>query len=267
MIDTHCHIQDRKFDEDRDDVVARARDAGVQAMLTIGEDLADSERAIRIAERYDLAVAAGIHPHEAKNAPMEIGGGLGPLLRNARVVAVGETGLDYYYDHSPRDSQARVLRAQLRAGREAELPVVFHQRDAFEDFVAILREEWTAGMRGVVHCFTGSPEQALTYVDEFGLLLGIGGVVTFPNAGPLREAVRSIGIGSIVLETDCPYLAPVPKRGRRNEPSFISYTAAKLSELLGLPLDELSARTDDNAFQLFGPRLARGADRGAGKLH
>jgi len=267
MIDTHCHLQDRKFDEDRDDVVARARDAGVRAMLTIGEDLSDSVRAIGVAERYDLAVAAGIHPHEAKNAPLEVSSDLGPLLGNARVVAIGETGLDYYYDHSPRDSQARVLRAQLRAAREAELPVVFHQRDAFDDFVAILREEWIAGMRGVVHCFTGTPEQAQTYVDEFGLLLGIGGVVTFPNAAPLREAVRSIGIGSIVLETDCPYLAPVPKRGRRNEPSFISHTAAKLSELLGLTLDELSARTDDNSLALFGPRLVGRADRGAGKLH
>jgi TatD DNase family protein len=269
VIDTHCHLQDPKFDQDRDEVVARARDAGVRAMLTISEDLADGARAIGIAERYDLAVAVGIHPHEAKNAPAEISGPLGSLIGNARVVAVGEMGLDYYYDHSPRDSQARVFRAQLQTAREAGLPAVFHQRDAFDDFVAILRKEWTAGMRGVVHCFTGTPEQALTYVNEFGLMLGIGGVVTFPNATPLREAVRLVGIGSIVLETDCPYLAPVPKRGRRNEPSFVALTAAKLGELLGMPLDELSARTDDNALELFGPKLslAGGADRRAGELH
>ncbi|HZY97855.1 MAG TPA: TatD family hydrolase [Candidatus Cybelea sp.] len=252
MIDTHCHVQDRQFDADRGEVVARARHAGIRTMLTIGEDLEDSAKAIAIAERFDLFVAAGIHPHEAKNAPADIGSGLRPLLTNARVVAVGETGLDYYYSHSPHDAQARALRAQLQIARESELPVVFHQRDAFEDFTALLRDEWSSGMRGVVHCFTGTEEQAQTYVNEFGLLLGIGGVITFANAQSLRDAVRAIGAECVVLETDCPYLAPVPMRGKRNEPSFITYTAAKVSEVLGMPLDKLVAQTDDNAVTLFG---------------
>lgn len=252
MIDTHCHVHDRKFDEDRDEVVVRAHDAGVAALLTVGEDIADSRRAIAIAQRYELAVAVGIHPHEARNAPADLSAALRPLVDAPGVVAIGETGLDYYYSHSPRESQQRVLRAQLHFARAVSLPVVFHQRDAFEDFTAILRDEWNAQMRGVVHCFTGTPQEAATLVDEFGLFLGIGGVLTFPNAQGLRDAVRAVGAASLVLETDSPYLAPVPMRGKRNEPSFVAYTAAKLSELLGSELDELVATTDANARRLFG---------------
>jgi TatD DNase family protein len=252
LIDTHCHLQDRKFDGDRDEVVARARNAGVTAMLTVGEDIADSLEAIAVAKRYELSVAVGIHPHEAKNAPADVSAGLGPLLDAPGVAAIGETGLDYYYLHSPRNVQAEVMRAQLRLAREAALPVVFHQRDAFDDFTAILRDEWSAGMRGVVHCFTGTPEEARIFVGEFGLFLGIGGVLTFPNAQSLREATRAVGAGQLVLETDCPYLAPIPMRGKRNEPSFVTHTAAKLSEVLGMPLEELVAATDANAFTLFG---------------
>lgn len=252
MIDTHCHIHDKKFDADRDEVVARALDAGVTAMLTVGEDIADSREAITVAQRYEISVAVGIHPHEAKSAPPDVSAGLRPLLGGPGVVAIGETGLDYYYDHSPRDRQAEVLRAQIRIARAAALPLVFHHRDAFDDFTTILREEWRQGMRGVVHCFTGTPHEAHTFVDEFGLLLGIGGVLTFPNAEGLREAVRSVGAGRLVLETDSPYLAPVPRRGKRNEPAFVTHTAAKLGEVLGMPLDRLVATTDANAFTLFG---------------
>ncbi len=252
MIDTHCHLHDPKFDDDREEVVARANDAGLSAMLTVGEDLGDSRRAIQVAQTYGLSVAAGIHPHEAKNAPADVAGVLRALLDAPGVVAIGETGLDYYYDHSPRDRQAQVFRAQLRLARETAFPVVFHHRDAFDDFTALLREEWVSGMRGVVHCFTGTPSEARTFVDEFGLFLGIGGVLTFPNAASLREAVVSVGAGRLVLETDSPYLAPVPMRGKRNEPAFVTHTAAKLSEVLGMPLDDLVTTTDANAFTLFG---------------
>jgi TatD DNase family protein len=251
VIDTHCHVHDRKFDDDRDEVIARARGAGVAAMLTVGEDIPDSRRAIAIAQRYELAVSVGIHPHEARNAPADLSGALRPLLDAPGVVAIGETGLDYYYGHSPRESQQRVLRAQLHFAREVSLPVVFHQRDAFEDFTAILRDEWNAQMRGVVHCFTGTSQEAATLVDEFGLFLGIGGVLTFPNAQGLRDAARAVGAGHLVLETDSPYLAPVPMRGKRNEPSFVAYTAAKLSEVLAIALEELIAATDANARRLF----------------
>lgn len=251
MIDTHCHVHDRKFDGDRDEVVARARAAGVTTMLTVGESIEDSRNAIAIAQQYEIPVAVGIHPHEAKDAPSDVGAALRLLLEKPGVAAIGETGLDYYYLHSPRESQAAVLRAQLALARETALPVVFHQRDAFEDFIAILREQWQSGMRGVVHCFTGMPQEARTLADEFGLFLGIGGVLTFPNAARLREAVQAVGPGRLLLETDCPYLAPVPMRGKRNEPSFVGYTAAKLADVLAMPLDALVATTNENAHRLF----------------
>lgn len=252
MIDTHCHLHDKKFDDDREQTIERARDAGVAAMLTVGCDLADSERALALADAYDLRASVGIHPHEAKDAPADIAAAFAPFLASSRVVAVGEMGLDYYYDHSPRDVQANVLRAQLRVARENGKPSIFHQRDAFDDFVAVLREEFAAPMRGVVHCFTGDAEQARLLTGEFGLLLGIGGVVTFPNAGPLRDAVLAVGVESLVLETDCPYLAPVPMRGKRNEPAFVRYAAAKVAEVLSASIDDVTAATNANAFRLFG---------------
>lgn len=252
MIDTHCHLHDRAFDDDRDGVVARAREAGVRTMVTVGVDLPDSRRAIEAAQHYGLYAAAGIHPHEAKGAPENLAPELTALLRERGVVALGEIGLDYYYDHSPRDVQRNVLRKQLRVARDRESPVIFHQRDAFDEFVGILREEWRPAMRGVVHCFTGTPDQARVYCEEFNLFLGIGGVLTFPKAEFVRDAVRDVGIGALVLETDCPYLAPVPKRGKRNEPAYVTHTAAKLAELLVLPLEEIAAATDANAVALFG---------------
>lgn len=251
MTDTHCHVHDAKFDDDRAETIARAGAAGVMRLLTVGCDLADSRRAIEAAARFGLSASVGIHPHEAKDAPDDLAAAFAPLLSAAPVVAIGETGLDYYYDHSPRDAQARALRAQLRLARERGLPVIFHQRDAFEDFCAILHEEFTADMRGVVHCFTGDAEQARRLTGEFGLALGIGGVLTFANARALREAVRAIGLASILLETDCPYLAPVPMRGRRNEPAFVTHVAAKVAEVLAVGVEDVAARTDRNAATLF----------------
>jgi TatD DNase family protein len=252
VIDTHCHVHDSAFDEDRDEVVRRARDAGVRAMVTIGEDLTDSRKAIDTAVKYAIASAPGIHPHRAQEAPADLALALSVLLDEPSVVALGEIGLDYYYENSPRAKQVDVLRAQLELARERNVPVIFHQRDAFDDFVAVLREEWKTGMRGVVHCFTGTASEAAIYRDEFGLLLGIGGVVTFPKAQALRDAVASVGANALVLETDCPYLAPVPQRGRRNEPSFLPHIAAAVASLLGEPLDDVIASTDANAHSLFG---------------
>lgn len=251
MTDTHCHLHDQRYDEDRDQTVDRARAAEVTRMLTVGCDLADSARAIAAATRYGLRASIGIHPHEAKDAPADIAAAFDALLDNAPVAAIGETGLDYYYSHSPHDVQADVLRAQLRFARARNLPTIFHQRDAYDDFVAVLREEFYPGMRGVVHCFTGTAEQAQTLAGEFGLALGIGGVVTFANAHGLREAVCAIGINAIVLETDCPYLAPVPVRGQRNEPAFLPHVAFKLAELFDIPVDDVVLATDRNAEALF----------------
>jgi TatD DNase family protein len=256
VTDSHCHVHDAKFDDDRAQTVERARTAGVTRLLAVGCDLNDSARAIAAAEAFGLQASAGIHPHEAKDAPGDLARAFAPLLERSEVVAIGETGLDYYYDHSPRDAQQSVLRAQIRLARERKMPVIFHHRDAFDDFCTILREEFAPGMRGVVHCFTGDVEQAKRFTGEFGLSLGIGGVVTFANAHRLRDAVRAVGTDWLVLETDCPYLAPVPMRGKRNEPAFVAYVAAKIAELLEVDVHAISATTDRNAAALFGPATA-----------
>ncbi len=251
MIDTHAHIHDPKFDEDRAAAIDRARMADVATMIAVGCDVGDSFRALQCAREYRIFSSVGIHPHEAKDAPADIAAVFEAFLRDPRVVAIGEAGLDYYYDHSPRDVQRRVLREQLVLAREAGFPFIFHQRDAFEDFLGILRERWEPPMRGVVHCFTGDAEQAKTLTQEFGLYLGIGGVLTFKTAESLRDAVRSIGLRSLVLETDCPYLAPIPHRGGRNEPAYVALTAARLAEVLDCGLDEVVSATDANARNLF----------------
>jgi TatD DNase family protein len=255
MIDTHAHVHDRQFDDDREATLDRAHAAGVETIVTIGCDLSDSERAIRTAETYGLLATVGIHPHEAKDAPADIAAAFDALRAGASapIVAIGETGLDYHYNHSPGGDQRRVLRAQIAYARAAALPVVFHQREAYDDFVAILREEWDrATMRGVVHCFTGDAAQAQTFAGEFGLLLGIGGVVTFKTAEPLREAVRAVGLDAIVMETDCPYLAPVPYRGKRNEPAFMIESARAVATLLGVDRGEVVAATTAAAKRFFG---------------
>ena len=235
MIDTHAHVHDPAFDLDREAMLARARERGVDGIVTVGCDVEDSRRACEIAERYGLSATVGIHPHEAKDAPADLAAAFDALRARygERVVAVGETGLDYHYDHSPRDVQRAVFAAQLTYARERGLPLVFHQREAHDDFVAGLRAGYDPGaQRGIVHCFTGTPAEARTFTGEFGLLLGIGGVVTFKTAQPLRDAVAAAGLSSIVLETDCPYLAPIPHRGKRNEPAFVADTARALAKLL-----------------------------------
>lgn len=252
LIDTHAHIHDKAFDEDRDAVVARMRDAGVETAVTVGCDLHDSARALETARKYGLYASAGIHPHEAKDAPQDIAAAFAPLLADDRVLAIGETGLDYYYDHSPRDAQQRVLRAQIALARERGYPVIFHHRDAFDDFLAILRAEWRPQMRGVIHCFTGDAAQAQTYVHEFGMKLGIGGIITFKSAQPIREAVAAIGLTHLILETDCPYLSPVPHRGKRNEPAYVSLTADALALLLGATHDAVLSATTQNARAVLG---------------
>lgn len=254
MIDTHAHVHDRGYDEDRAAMLARARAAGVETIVTIGCDLEDSRRALETARTYGLLASIGIHPHEAKDAPDDIAAAFEALRARGgpHVVAVGETGLDYHYNHSPAPDQRRVMAAQLDYARELGLPVVFHQREAMADFIAILREKWDRSvMRGVIHCFTGDASEARTFVDDFGLKLGIGGVVTFKTAEKLRDAVRAVTADALILETDCPYLAPVPYRGKRNEPAFMVESARKVAEVLAASERDVVARTSRNARELF----------------
>jgi TatD DNase family protein len=254
LVDTHSHVHGEQFDEDRAAMLERARAAGVERIVAVGCDLTDTQRALAVAAEYGLYATVGIHPHEAKDAPDDVGAAFDALraASPARVVAVGETGLDYYYNHSPAEDQRRVLRAQLDYARATGLPVVFHQRDAYDDFVSVLREAWDRrAMRGVIHCFTGDAAQARTFVDEFGMLLGIGGVVTFKTAQPLRDAVAAVGLDALVMETDCPYLAPVPYRGKRNEPAFIVESARAVATVLGSDLERVVTTTTANAERFF----------------
>jgi TatD DNase family protein len=255
MFDTHAHVHDAAFEGDREAMLERARDAGVARIMTIGTDLASSRAAREAALAYDLDFALGVHPHEAKDAPEDIALAFDAMIAEQPGKpprAIGEMGLDYYYGHSPHEAQQRVFAAQLRYALARRLPTVFHQRDAFDDFVAILRREAGAGLRGVVHCFTGGPDEARLLVDEFGLHLGIGGVSTFKSAQAVRDAVISVGLDHIILETDCPYLAPVPYRGQRNEPAYVAATAAALAQTLGTTVDHVIAKTTGNADALFG---------------
>jgi TatD DNase family protein len=254
MFDTHAHIHDAAFEADREAMLERARAAGVDRIMTIGTDLVTSRAARDAAVRYGLDYAIGVHPHEAKDAPEDLAAALDALLAEAAdrpPRAIGEMGLDYYYNHSPRDAQQRVFALQVRYAVGRDMAAVFHQRDAFDDFAAVLRKEAAGGLRGVVHCFTDGPEQARILVEEFGLRLGIGGVLTFKSAQGVRDAVAAVGLEHIILETDCPYLAPVPYRGKRNEPAFIAATAAVLAQTLGCTVDDVRSETTRTAAALF----------------
>jgi TatD DNase family protein len=256
MFDTHAHVHDTAYDDDREAMLRRAWGAGISRIVTIGCDIPDSRRAIDLVSVHGgptLDASIGIHPHSAQEAPVDIASAFDELIASASrpPIAIGETGLDYFYDNSPRDAQRRVFIEQLHYARERALPLIFHTRDAYDDFTEILRAQFSTPMRGIVHCFTGDTSQAKTYVEEFGLLLGIGGVLTFKNAHALREAVVAAGLEHIVLETDCPYLAPVPYRGQRNEPAFAAATVEKLAELFGVAKAEVVTKTTAAATKFF----------------
>jgi TatD DNase family protein len=255
VFDTHAHVHDPDFDADRPEMLQRARDANVFRILTVGTDLVTSDAALRAAAAYGVGASIGIHPHEAKDAPTDLAAAFDDLCERhgRRPTAIGECGMDFYYNHSPAADQRRVLEAQLDYAYERELPLIFHQRDAFADFTAVLDERWTQKHRGVVHCFTGTADEATSLVTRYGLRLGIGGVLTFKTAQGLRDAVRAVGLDALILETDCPYLAPVPHRGKRNEPAFMAETAKRLAEELAMPLEDVIARTTATAERLFGP--------------
>ncbi|MDG2243751.1 MAG: TatD family hydrolase [Rhodospirillaceae bacterium] len=258
LVDSHCHLDFPDFQDDLEGVVARAREAGVGHFLTICTHITRFEQVRAIATRFDdMHCTVGIHPHEAKNEPEIDKAKLIDIATNdAKVVAFGETGLDFFYDNSPRDIQERQFRTHIHASREAELPIVIHTRDADEEMSRIIEEEMAAGpFTGVIHCFSSSPELAEKAVD-LGLYISLSGIVTFKKAEELRETAKRVPLDRVLVETDSPYLAPVPKRGKRNEPAFVAHTAACVAELHGLSPDDLAAKTTENFFRLFSKAAA-----------
>ena len=252
LVDSHCHLDFPDFAAELDDVVARAGDAGVGGMLTICTHVTRFDAVLAVAERYDnVWCSVGIHPHEAANEPEVTAEHLVRLAAHPKVVGFGETGLDYYYEHSPREAQQRSFRAHIAAARQVQLPLIVHSRDADDDTMAILRDEHVAGaFPGLIHCFTAGPAVAECAV-ELGLSISISGIVTFKKADALREVARFVPADHLLVETDAPYLAPVPKRGKRNEPAFVAHTAAFLAEVRGEAPDALAGATTDNFFRLF----------------
>lgn len=258
LFDTHAHLHFPDFSEDLPAVLQRARAAGIHWMLTIGTDLETSREAVALARAHaGIYAAVGIHPHDAARADENVFGGLVDLARSsAKVVAIGEMGLDFYRDLSPREVQAEVFRRQLDLARQLGKPAVIHCRNAHAETLEILKAEGMPGAGGIMHCFSGSREVARRCLD-LGLLISIAGPVTYPNARTLREVVRMVPADRLVVETDCPFLPPQPYRGKRNEPAHLPITAARVAELRGLPLQELGSRMSANALTLFGIPGAR----------
>ena len=250
LIDTHCHLDAARFDSDRAAMLARARDNGVARFVTIGCDVDNSRRALGIAATHaDVYASVGVHPHEAEKAAPGFVEDLRELSAHPRAVAVGECGLDYYYDHSPREQQQDVFRAQIALAKSLARPLVVHVRDAWEDTLRILQEE--GADRGVIHCFTAGPAEAEAAL-ALGFYISIPGIVTFKTAGPLLEVVPTLPDDRYLVETDSPYLAPVPYRGKRNEPAFVRHVAEKVAELRGVSIDVVLEQSGANAQRLFG---------------
>ncbi|MCL4523277.1 MAG: TatD family hydrolase [Acidobacteria bacterium] len=254
LIDSHAHLEFAQFDADREEMLERARAAGVATLLAIGSGSGPSrlDAAIPFAETHDWIFATiGVHPHEAKLATDEHFARLDELARHPRVIAWGEIGLDYFYDHSPKDVQHAVFRRQLEQARAARLPIVIHCRDAWADCLAILGEAWrSSGLGGIMHCFTGSLEDARRSL-EMGFVVSFAGNVTYPKAQNLRDVARELPLESLLIETDSPFLAPQGKRGKRNEPANVAEVARTLASVRNLAASEMASITSSNFRRFF----------------
>ena len=255
LVDSHCHVGEPKFDADRDAVLARAAAAGVATIVCVGATgpVASNAPALALAGNRGgvrVAVAVGIHPHHASTADDAALATLADQARSPGVVAVGETGLDYYYDHSPRDAQRAAFARTIALAREIGLPLVVHVRDAHAEAADILAREGARSVGGVIHCFTGTKDDVRPYLD-IGFHVSVAGIVTFRNADPLREAVRHVPLDRLMVETDSPYLAPVPHRGRRNEPAHVRQVAEGVAQARNESLAKIAEATSENALRLF----------------
>ncbi len=260
FVDSHAHLDGRQFDSDRDQVIARALDAGVRTLVAIGNGDGPPvlDAGIQLAEKYPFMRATiGIHPHEARLASEDAYAEMERLARNPKVIAWGEIGLDYYYDHSPRDTQKQVFVRQMELAAAAKLPIVIHCRpsdnseNAWEDCLQLIEEQWAPkGIGGILHCFTGTWPHAKRALDV-GFMISFAGNITFPKAQQIRDAALEVPLDRMLIETDCPYLAPIPHRGKRNEPAYVKETARKLGELRGKSMEEIGEQTARNFYNFF----------------
>ena len=253
LIDTHCHIQTEEFDEDRDEVLARAREAGVDTLIVVGGagDLSTNDLAVRLAEEHaDIYATVGMHPHDAKDVGAEDMDRLRGLAKHPKVVAIGETGLDFHYDHSPRQVQRNMFERFVALAADTGLPIVVHNRESDREAAETIRGGG-GNLEGVIHCFTSDAEAARSFLD-LGFYLSFSGIVTFKNAEALRDIARWVPLDRLLIETDAPFLAPVPKRGRRNEPAYVRFVAETLARARGVDVDEIASASTRNARTLFG---------------
>ena len=252
IFDVHAHYQDSRYDNDRNEIFKNMNDAGVVGIIDSGDSVQSSESCIKWAQKYDFVyAAAGIHPHNVKDITEDDIVVLKELIRNPKVVAVGEIGLDYYYDDSaPPDVQKYWLLKQIELAAEVGKPIIFHDREAHEDSLEIIRDAASKGTTGIMHCFSGSAEM-MREIIKYGFSISVGGVVTFKNAKKIIEVVQEVPIDRLFLETDCPYLAPEPFRGKRNDSSMILYIAQKVAEIKGMPVEELCDKIYDNCMRMF----------------
>lgn len=252
LFDTHAHLNATQFNEDVEQVIERARAEGVSHIVVVGFDRPTIQRAMELAEQYSFIYAAvGWHPVDAIHMTDEDLIMIERLAAHPKVVALGEMGLDYHWDQSPKEVQKEVFRKQIRLAKKVKLPIVIHNRDATADIVHILQEEHAGEVGGVMHCFSGSIEVARQCID-MNFYISFGGPVTFKNAKKPKEVAKEIPLDRLLIETDCPYLTPHPFRGKRNEPSYVKYVAEAIAELKGISFEEVAQKTSDNAKRLFG---------------
>lgn len=251
FFDTHAHVDDVQFAGDREAVIQRALEQGVARIVNIGCSRPAALNTLELVERYDFIYGTvGLHPHDAKDFDAQFMEDLRQWAGHPKIVAIGEIGLDYYYDLSPREVQREVFRQQIRLARELDLPITIHDRDAHQDVFDILTEEKGWETRGIFHCYSGSEEMAREIVKR-GFYISFSGSVTFKNAAKLKKTAQNIPLDRILIETDCPYLSPVPYRGKRNEPAYVVKTAEAIAELRGLSLDEVAAATWANGSKAY----------------
>lgn len=251
IFDSHSHIDDRRFSNDIDEVIQRAKDAGLKYIMNPGADLETSLNAVKLASKYDMVYAAvGVHPHDTEEMDEMTLQMIKGLAKKDKVMAIGEIGLDYYYDNSPRDIQKKWFREQIRLAKEVGLPIIIHDRDANQDVMNILKEEEAFENGVLMHCYSGSAELAKRYI-KLGAYISIAGPLTFKNNKKTTEVVKEIPLDRLMVETDAPYLTPQPHRGKRNEPSYVKYVVDKIAEIKGLTFDEVANATAENAKRYF----------------